>query len=118
MKHTPLLFLTLTFALAVAAGCKKSPPAPADKHDDHAAHMDHAGHGDGHDHAAHMKQLEAEAAAKEPEAAGPKIETGSFLLEVSPAQPTYAAGKPGERSAGPGADRPPGRSWPAAASRG
>jgi len=94
IQTLPFIALVLTFAFAL--GCKKGPPAPAEKHDDHAAHVDHAGHGDDHDHAAHMKKLEAEAAAKAVEKAGPKIETGSFMLEVTPAQPTYAAGKPGE----------------------
>jgi len=90
-------FILSLFVLAVAVGCKKNPPAPAHEHDDdHAAHMAHADHGEGHDHAAHMKKLEAEAAAKPESPAGPKIETGAFLLEVSPAQPTYSAGKPGE----------------------
>ena len=75
---SPLLVLSL-FALA---GCTKGPPTPEAKHD-HAAH----------DHAKH----EAEASAQEPsEPSGPKIETGSFSLEVSPAQAKFAAGKVGE----------------------
>jgi hypothetical protein len=73
-------FLALTLALALA-GCKDSPPAP--KHD-HAAH-DHSQH-----HAEHAEPKKAEGPA------GPKIETGSFLLAVAPAQPEYAAGKPGQ----------------------
>jgi hypothetical protein len=96
MKFPTLPFLiSVAFVLATAVGCKKSPPAPAQEHD-HAAHMDHAAHGEGHDHAAHAKALEADAAGAPADAAGPKIETGSFVLEVSPAQPVYAAGKPGE----------------------
>ena len=76
-------FLALSLALA-SVGCKDSPPVPKQ---DHAAH-DHAAH----DHAQH--QQPAEPKADEP--AGPTIETGSFLLAVAPAQPAYAAGKPGE----------------------
>ncbi len=72
------LLATLSFSLAVA-GCKDSPPAP--KHD-HAQH----------DHSQHEQP--AEPKADEP--VGPSIETGSFLLAVAPAQPKYAAGKPGE----------------------
>jgi hypothetical protein len=99
MKLHVYPFLVLSLVLAASVGCKKGPPAPVEKtehHDDHAAHMDHAGHGDEHDHAAHMKKLEAEAAPKPAEAGGPRIETGSFLLEVSPVQPSYSAGRPGE----------------------
>ena len=76
---TLLSLLSLTLALA---GCKDSPPAP--KHD-HAKH-DHSQH-----HAEHAAEPK-----KADEPAGPKIETGSFLLAVAPAQPKYAAGKPGE----------------------
>jgi len=67
--------------LAMLAGCKDNPPAP--KHD-HAAH-DHAQH-----HAGHGDEPKVD------EPAGPTIETGSFLLAVAPAQPKYAAGKPGQ----------------------
>jgi hypothetical protein len=79
MRIWPLLSI-LSFALA-ATGCKDSPPAP--KHD-HSKH----------DHAQH--QHEAAGAPETDEPAGPRIETGSFLLAVAPAQPKYAAGKPGE----------------------
>ena len=70
--------LAATWLALGLAGCKNEPPAP--KHD-HAAH-DHAQHP-----AEHPK-------AEEP--VGPKIETGSFLLAVAPAQPKYAAGKAGD----------------------
>jgi hypothetical protein len=73
---TLLAILSLTVA---STGCEKSAPAP--KHD-HAEH----------DHAQH--QQPAEPKADEP--AGPKIETGAFLLAVAPAQPKYSAGKAGE----------------------
>ena len=73
---TLLAILSLVLA---AAGCKDGPPAP--KHD-HAQH----------DHSQHQQR--AEQKADEP--AGPRIETGSFLLAVAPAQPKYAAGKAGE----------------------
>ena len=80
-------FLTMISLSLVLAGCEKSPPAP--KHD-HAAH-DHAAH----DHSQHGHAEPA--AGKEADAPPtPTIETGSFLLAVAPAQPNYAAGKPGE----------------------
>ena len=85
MRHLiSLSILGLTLALG---GCEKAPPAPEAKHDEHAAH-DHAAH----DHAMH----EAKPAAHADETPGPKIETGSFSLAVAPAQPKYAAGRPGE----------------------
>ena len=71
--------LAIPSLVLAAAGCKDSPPAP--KHD-HAQH----------DHSQHQQR--AEQKADEP--AGPRIETGSFLLAVAPAQPKYAAGKAGE----------------------
>lgn len=73
------LLSILSLALVVA-GCKEKPPAP--KHD-HSAH----------DHSQHEQ---AAAPEKSDEPAGPKIETGSFMLAVAPAQPKYSAGKPGE----------------------
>jgi hypothetical protein len=96
MKLSFIPLLALALLLPLAGACKKGPPAPVEKHDDHAAYADHDGHGDHHDHAAHMAELEAETNAAKPAAAGPKIETGSFLLEVTPAQPSYTAGTPGE----------------------
>ena len=78
-------FLSILSLALVVAGCKDEPPAP--KHDP-AAH-DHSKH----DHSQHEQ---AAAPEKSDEPAGPKIETGSFMLAVAPAQPTYSAGKPGE----------------------
>jgi len=80
---TLLSFLSVLLALT---GCKDSPPTPKG---DHAAH-DHAAH----DHAQHQHEQAAEPKADGP--AGPKIETGSFLLAVAPVQPKYVAGKAGE----------------------
>jgi hypothetical protein len=74
------LLSILSLVLAVG-GCKDSPPAP--KHD-HAQH----------DHAQHEHDQPAKPKADEP--AGPRIETGAFLLALTPAQPKYAAGKAGE----------------------
>lgn len=77
------IFIPLAvLSLLALGGCKKAPPTPEAQHD-HAAH----------DHAKHQAEAAAEAPA---EPSGPKIETGSFVLEVSPAQPRYAAGKAGE----------------------
>jgi hypothetical protein len=71
--------LLAILSLAVpATGCEKSAPAP--KHD--------------HDHSHHQHEQPVEPAPDEP--AGPRIETGSFLLAVAPVQPKYAAGKAGE----------------------
>ena len=70
----------LCWALAVA-GCEKSAPAPE---------VDHAQH----DHSQHVHEQATEPKTAEP--AGPRIETGSFLLAVAPVQPRYAAGRAGE----------------------
>lgn len=77
------IFIPLVvLSLLALGGCKKAPPAPEAQHD-HSAH----------DHATHKAEPAAEAPA---EPSGPKIETGSFSLEVSPAQPGFAVGKAGE----------------------
>jgi len=82
MRKTPFLILAM-IAAVVAFGCERGAPAPK------AAEHDHAKH----DHAA----PKAEPAPKEPPApAGPRIETGAFLLAMTPAQPKYAVGKSGE----------------------
>lgn len=84
MRTTYPLLITLIAALC-GMGCERGAPAPKAEGHDHSAHH--------HDHAAHK----AEAAPKEPAApAGPRIETGAFLLAVAPAQPKYTVGKPGE----------------------
>ena len=75
-----LAFWLVFWALAVG-GCESKAPTPK-AHDHHA----YAGH-----HAA-----PAEPAAKPDEPAGPRLETGSFLLEVASVQPKYNVGKAGE----------------------
>ena len=88
-----ILLSLVTVALAVS-GCDEGAPAPASKHD-HAEH-DHAQHDHAkHDHAQH-DHAQHEQAAQPKDPAGPRIETGSFLLAVAPVQPKYAAGKVGE----------------------
>jgi hypothetical protein len=77
-------------SMMVLLGCERGAPAPkADGHD-HAKH----------DHAQHLAEQAAKAeqaaAEKADEPAGPRIETGSFMLEVAPTQPGYAIGKAGE----------------------
>ncbi len=87
-------FLSLIIASSLGGlGCKRSAPSPANEGHDHAAH-DHAAH----DHAAHGHEGHAEnSTPKEPASpAGPRIETGAFLLAVAPTQTKYAVGKPGE----------------------
>jgi hypothetical protein len=74
-------FLVVLFVALTVGGCEKSAPAPA---------LDHAQH----DHSQH--QHEQAPAPKTAEPAGPRIETGSFLLAVAPVQPEYAAGRAGE----------------------
>jgi hypothetical protein len=70
--------------LTLLAGCERGAPAPQASKHDHAKH----------DHAQHQH---APAEAKEPEGPpGPSIETGSFLLAVSPAEAGYTIGKSGE----------------------
>lgn len=76
-----ILIASLVSSLAIA-GCEKSAPAPQHDHSQH----DHAHH-----------QHEGTSDAKKAEGpAGPKIETGSFLLAVAPTQDEYAAGKLGQ----------------------
>jgi hypothetical protein len=84
MRKTPFLIVAM-IAAVVGFGCERGAPAPKAAEHDHAKHQ--------HDHAAHG----AEAAPKEPPApAGPRIETGAFLLAMAPAQTKYTVGKPGE----------------------
>lgn len=70
-------------SLAVLSmGCERGAPSPQPLEHDHAAH-DHAA-------AAPVAPKNAE------EPAGPRIETGSFLLAVAPAQSKYVTGQVGE----------------------
>ena len=81
------LFSILTL-LTLLTACERGAPAPKAAEHDHSKHL----------HAEHLKAAaEAPADAKKSdEPAGPTIETGSFLLAVTPAQPGYRIGKPGE----------------------
>jgi hypothetical protein len=80
MRILPIL-LTLSF-LTLLAGCERGAPVPE------AA---------GHDHSKHLQAAEAPADEKKAEEpVGPSIETGSFMLAVTPAQPGYRIGKSGE----------------------
>ncbi len=86
MRIRPLpLILTL---LTLLAGCERGAPAPQ------AAEHDHSKH----DHAEHLKEAAKAPAAvkKSDEPAGPSIETGSFLLAVTPTQAGYTIGKSGQ----------------------
>jgi len=66
------------------AGCERGAPSPkADAHD-HSKHM--------HDHAAGEAAVQEKAEGP----AGPRIETGSFLLVVAPSAGGYSIGKTGE----------------------
>ncbi|KPK16931.1 MAG: hypothetical protein AMJ62_03325 [Myxococcales bacterium SG8_38] len=64
-------------------GCERGAPAPAQHHAEHAAHDHHAASSPAADEKSEVP-------------AGPRIETGMFLLSVAPAQPEYRVGKPGE----------------------
>lgn len=72
-------------SLVAVGACDRGAPAPAPAHE----HGDHA-------HSDHRAPSPATAAATEQGPAGPRIETGSFLLTVSPSEPKYRVGKTGE----------------------
>jgi hypothetical protein len=74
--------ITLLVALV---GCKRGAPAPKAAEHDHSKHQ--------HDHAAAEEAADKEEAAGP---AGPRIETGSFLLAVAPSKDGYSIGKAGE----------------------
>jgi hypothetical protein len=79
-KSILLACLIPTLALA---GCQSKAPAP-DAHPDH-------------DHQAHLAASTQDAADEAPvEAAGPRIETDSFVLEVASTEPRYRVGKSGQ----------------------
>lgn len=74
--------IVLCGSVVAAGACDRGAPAPAHDHGDHA-HHDHA---------------PGAVPAPDPKddlPAGPRIETGSFLLAVAPLQATYRVGKPG-----------------------
>ncbi len=83
MRIWPLLSILSFIVAAALAGCERGAPAPKASEHDHSKHEQTA--------------AEAPADAKESdEPAGPSIETGSFLLAVTPAQLGYTIGKAGE----------------------
>ncbi|MGD8316127.1 MAG: hypothetical protein PVH21_09815 [Myxococcales bacterium] len=72
-------------SLIALCACERGAPAPAGDHADHAHHHDHESMG------------VSEGEPKEKDApAGPRIETGSFLLAVAPSKSGYRVGKRGE----------------------
>ncbi len=83
MRH--VFMLTLLVAMLGGFGCERGAPAPQAEGHDHAQH-----------HHAHDAPKPTTSPSKEPPApAGPRIETGAFILAVAPAQPKYRVGKPG-----------------------
>lgn len=73
----PLMSCLVFWALAVS-GCESKAPQPK-------AHHDHSDH--------HAAPTEPDTKPNEP--AGPRLETGSFLLQVASIQPTYNVGEAG-----------------------
>jgi hypothetical protein len=86
--HMRIGFLVsiLTLLLVALVGCERGAPAP------NAAGHDHSKH----DHSQHQAAAEPQAAEKSSEPAGPRIETGSFLLAVAPSEGGYKIGKAGQ----------------------
>lgn len=78
MRNWPL-FPLIVVAVALG-GCESKAPTPK-------AHEDH-------DHAYHQA-VPTKPDPKPDEPAGPRLETGSFLLEVAPTQPEYEVGREG-----------------------
>jgi hypothetical protein len=78
------LFLLTFSLLTLLTGCERGAPAPKAGEHDHSKH----------DHSQHQHAPAETKTSDEP--AGPSIETGSFLLVVSPTQPGYTIGKLGE----------------------
>lgn len=72
-------------SLTALGACERGAPAPASDHVDHAHHHDHGS----------MEPSTGEPRAEDAPA-GPRIETGSFLLAVAPSKTGYRVGKPGE----------------------
>ncbi|MDH3201493.1 MAG: hypothetical protein OEM15_11430 [Myxococcales bacterium] len=83
MRNRPLVPLILWFGFWSVAfgGCESKAPTP-NAH----AHHEHADH----------QAVPTRPDAKPNEPTGPRIETGSFLLEVASTQPEYEVGKAGE----------------------
>jgi hypothetical protein len=79
-----IMIFALSSWVALSA-CERGAPAPSVGEHDHSKHN--------HDHAEARATTEVE---KSDGPAGPRIETGSFLLSVAPAQPSYRIGKAGD----------------------
>ncbi|MEM8610004.1 MAG: hypothetical protein AAGF92_23130 [Myxococcota bacterium] len=92
MSPRSLSILIALFSAAWVVGCQQKAPAP--KAADHAAH-DHSAHDHAaHDHAGHLPAKPAGAAdAQAP--AGPRVETDTFLLEVTSPDADLSVGKEG-----------------------
>jgi len=76
--------LTALSCLIALSACERGAPAPK------AAEHDHSKH----DHDQPIGDRPAES-SKPDEPAGPSVETGSFLLAMTPTEPGYFIGKPG-----------------------
>ena len=78
-------YLVSVLALLVGlSGCERGAPSPKEGEHDHSKHQ--------HDHAAGEVAVQEKAEGP----AGPRIETGSFLLAVAPSVGGYRIGKTGE----------------------
>jgi hypothetical protein len=77
-------FIALSFLIALGA-CERGAPAPK------AAEHDHSKH----NHDQPISDLAGES-TKPDEPAGPSVETGSFLLAVTPTEPGYSIGHTGD----------------------
>jgi hypothetical protein len=74
--------IVLCVSMTAASACDRGAPAPAHEHANHAHHD-------------HLAATLPASGGKDEAPAGPRIETGSFLLAVAPSQSTYRVGKPG-----------------------
>jgi hypothetical protein len=77
--------LTAFSVLITLSACERGAPAPKATEHDHSQHN--------HDHPVSAVPSEA---PKPDEPAGPRVETGSFLLAVTPTEPGYSVGKAGQ----------------------
>jgi hypothetical protein len=81
MRIWPLVLILSS--LAPLAACERGAPAPKASEHDHSQHQ-------------HVAAEAPTGAKKSDEPAGPSIETGSFLLAVTPTESGYTIGKAGE----------------------
>ncbi|MFW2387562.1 MAG: hypothetical protein ACN4G0_04455 [Polyangiales bacterium] len=83
MQMRILFLFSILLSMVSLIGCERGAPAPK---------------AEGHDHSKHHHEATADPVAgdKADEPAGPRIETGSFLLAVAPSGSGYEIGKSGE----------------------